>query len=432
VFQRIADFFEWLDTRRSLHSYSVTRSRLDQLDGWTIEPGTGTIRHRSGQFFSVDGLEISTDHGPVPSWAQPIIVQPEVGILGILVKRFHGIPHFLMQAKMEPGNIDLVQLSPTVQATKSNYTRVHGGRSVPYLEFFQAPRRGRVLSDVLQSEQGSWFLHKRNRNMIIEITDDVELLDGFCWLTRGQLSELMRWDHVVNMDSRTVLAGYPPAEAGWPADHELDRDELSTLLSWFTEAKSRYRLTRQRIPLTAVKNWAVSPDRISHESENYFSVMGVRVVAGSREVGGWSQPMIEPRHPGVIGLIVRRTGGEFRVLVHAHTQAGTLDVVEIAPTLQCAPNNYVDAAPGQRPPFLDRILTAPREQVLFDARHSEEGGRFFQAENRYLIVEVDEDFPDDGDPDFAWATLPQLAELARYGNYLNVEVRNLLACLLFR
>jgi dTDP-4-dehydro-6-deoxy-alpha-D-glucopyranose 2,3-dehydratase len=431
VFQRIADFFEWLDTQRTAHAYSVSHARLDELPGWHIEAGTGTIRHDSGRFFSVEGLEVETDHAPAPSWAQPIIVQPEVGILGILVKRFRGVQHFLMQAKMEPGNIDLLQLSPTVQATRSNYTKVHKGRSVPYLEYFRAPRRGRVLSDVLQSEQGSWFLHKRNRNMIIEIAEDVEVLDGFCWLNKAQLAELMRWDHVVNMDSRTVLAGFPHAESHRQEDSDLDRDSLVELLSWFTEAKSRYRLTRERVPLTAVKNWVVSPERISHESDNYFSVMGVHVEASSREIAGWSQPMIQPRHPGVVAFVVRHTGGEPEVLVRAHTQAGTLDVVEMAPTVQCAPRNYADLPASRQPPYLDHVLSARPEQVLFDARHSEEGGRFFQAENRYLIVEAGADFPARLDPDFAWATIPQLAELARYGNYVNVEARNLLACLLF-
>ncbi|MDX8053054.1 NDP-hexose 2,3-dehydratase family protein [Lentzea sp. BCCO 10_0798] len=431
VFQRIADFHEWFAERRAASACSVTRARLDQLDGWHIQQGTGTIQHHSGKFFAVDGLEISTDHASVSSWTQPIIIQPESGILGILVKRFHGVPHFLMQAKVEPGNIGLLQLSPTVQATRSNYTRVHKGKAVPYLEYFQAPRRGRILSDVLQSEQGSWFLHKRNRNMIIEITDDVEVLEDFCWLTAAQLGELLRWDHVVNMDSRTVLAGWPLAETHWGRDAAIDRDQLSELLSWFTEAKSRYQLTRQRIPLTNVKNWIISPERIVHENDAYFAIVGVDVKGAGREVAGWSQPMIEPRHPGVVAFVTRHDGDEPRVLVHAHTQAGTHDVVEMAPTVQCAPGNYEDTPPDRRPSFLDYVLSAGRERVLFDALHSEEGGRFYQAENRYLVVEAGPDLPEETGPDFAWMTLSQLAELARYGNYVNVEARNLLACLLF-
>jgi oxidase EvaA len=424
VFQRIDEFHDWLREQQSAFSFQVTRVPLDRLEGWSVHPETGIVRHRSGRFFSVEGLEVSTDHGPTESWSQPIIDQPESGILGILVRRVRGVPQFLMQAKMEPGNVNLLQLSPTVQATRSNYSRVHQGKAVPYLEHFMAPRRGRVLSDVLQSEQGAWFLHKRNRNMIIEVAEDVPVLDGFCWLTRDQLVELIRLDNVVNMDSRTVLAGYPLSWTDGPGLH----DDTARLLSWFTEAKSRYRLDRRRTHLTDVKGWIWSPDGIHHEHDKYFSVIGVDVEAGNREVPGWSQPMLAPRHRGLVAFLAKRVEGQLRVLVHALTQAGTLDVVEMAPTVQCAPGNHET----ERPDFLDYVLAAPPERIRFDAVHSEEGGRFFHAENRYLVVEVDDDFPDEVDHDFTWMTVPQLAEIARYGNHVNVEARNLLACLIFQ
>ena len=52
------------------------------------------------------------------SWDQPIIDQPEIGFLGILCKEIKGSLHFLLQAKIEPGNKNFVQLSPTLQATR--------------------------------------------------------------------------------------------------------------------------------------------------------------------------------------------------------------------------------------------------------------------------------------------------------------------------
>ena len=38
---------------------------------------------------------------------------------------------YLLQAKVEPGNINKIQISPTVQATRSNYLRIHGGKTIP-------------------------------------------------------------------------------------------------------------------------------------------------------------------------------------------------------------------------------------------------------------------------------------------------------------
>ena len=183
-------FHEWFTERGEKNVAKVERIALHDLVGWHTSASTGNIGHDSGKFFTVEGLEIQLSDGPVPSWDQPIIVQPEFGILGVLVKEFDGILHFLMQAKNEPGNCNGVQLSPTVQATKSNYTRIHRGSPVPYLEYFQDTNRHHVISDVLQSEQGSWFYVKRNRNMVVEVDEDIPLLENFHWLTLGQLHRL--------------------------------------------------------------------------------------------------------------------------------------------------------------------------------------------------------------------------------------------------
>ena len=172
----LAGFQEWFAAcRRHTHG-QAERVELDRLDGWHRDPSTGNIRHHTGKFFTIAGLSVDIKGGPVEHWQQPIILQPEVGILGVLVKEFDGVLHCLMQAKIEPGNANGLQVSPTVQATRSNYTRVHGGKAVPYLEYFLGTTRSVVMADVRQSEQGTWFLHKRNRNMVVEVTGDVEVL----------------------------------------------------------------------------------------------------------------------------------------------------------------------------------------------------------------------------------------------------------------
>lgn len=133
----------------------MERIPFAELDRWCFQEGTGKLLHQTGRFFSVEGLHVKVGHNPHEEWRQRIISQPEVGILGILAKEFDGVLHFLLQAKMEPGNLGLVQLAPTVQATRSNYTKVHNGADVPYLRHFMRPNRSRVIADVLQSEHGS-------------------------------------------------------------------------------------------------------------------------------------------------------------------------------------------------------------------------------------------------------------------------------------
>ncbi|WBB78711.1 NDP-hexose 2,3-dehydratase family protein [Micromonospora sp. WMMD882] len=418
-------FHDWLDERRRAGRFSVTPIPFDQLDGWSFAPDTGNLRHRSGRFFTVEGLHVTVDSGPYRDWQQPIIVQPEVGILGILAKEFDGVLHFLMQAKMEPGNPNLLQLSPTVQATRSNYTRVHQGAEVKYLEYFTDRSRARVLVDVLQSEHGSWFFHKANRNMIVETDQPVPLDDDFCWLTLGQLGELLRLDNVVNMDSRTVLACAP---AGHPGHDGLLTD--TELLSWFTAERSRHDVTSRLVPLGGIRDWIRGPSSIDHVRNWYFRVMAVAVQAGNREVPAWTQPLFQPIGTGVVALVLRRFAGVPHVLVHARVEGGFLDTVELGPTVQLTPAHHEHLRGPDRPAFLDLALRPDPTAIRYDAVHAEEGGRFHHAQSRYLIVEAGpEQAPTRPPAGFAWVTPAQLNLLVRHGRYVNVQARTLLSIL---
>ncbi|WP_406864161.1 NDP-hexose 2,3-dehydratase family protein [Streptomyces sp. HUAS MG47] len=417
-----ADFPAWLEGRRRAHHFKVERIPFAGLDGWSFTEDTGNLVHRTGRFFSVEGLSVTVGEGPFRHWEQPIIRQPEVGILGLLAKEFDGVLHFLMQAKMEPGNRNLLQLSPTVQATRSNYTKVHRGAGVKYLEYFTDPVRGRVAFDVLQSEHGSWFYRKTNRNMLVEALDEVPHDDDFCWLTLGQIAELLRRDNVVNMDSRTVIACFP---TGGAARGALLPD--AAVQSWVTVERSRHDVAADLVPLAGIKGWERDEFALARPDGRFFQVVAVSVEAGNREVTGWSQPLLEPTGPAVAAFLVRRIGGVPHLLVSARAEAGFLDTIELGPTVQCDPANWRGVPP---PPFLDTVLAAGPERVLYEALHSEEGGRFLHAEIRYLFVEADEtQAPLAPPPGFQWVTPGQLADLAGHAHYVNVQARTLLACL---
>jgi oxidase EvaA len=420
---RTEDVAGWLDERRAAHRFQVDRIPFDRLDGWSFQEGSGNLVHRSGRFFTVEGLRVTTTAGPVRAWHQPIINQPEIGILGIVVKEFDGVLHLLMQAKMEPGNRNLLQLSPTVQATRSNYTRAHRGADVRHLEYFIDRSRGRVLADALQSEHGSWFYRKSNRNMIVEAFGEVEPHEDFCWLTLGQVGELLRRDNVVNMDARTVLACAPFLDADGLALHSE-----TELLSWFTSERARHDLVAERMPLHRVPGWSRGAWSIDHEEGRYFSVVAVSVRAGSREVSGWTQPLFEPRGLGVTAFLTRRIGGTPHLLAHARVEGGFADTVELGPTVQYTPSNHAHLT--ERPPFLDTVLNADPARIRYEAVHSEEGGRFLNAESRYLFVDADEkDAPLEAPPGYVWVTPYQLSRLVRHNHYLNVQARTLLSCL---
>ncbi|MGW6285819.1 NDP-hexose 2,3-dehydratase family protein [Streptomyces sp. NPDC055107] len=422
---RTDEFHAWLAERSRAFSFRVDRIPFAELDGWSFAADTGNLTHRSGRFFTVEGLSVSTGDGRSAQWQQPIIRQPEVGILGILAKEFDGVLHFLMQAKMEPGNPGLVQLSPTVQATRSNYTKAHRGADVKYIDHFVRPGRGRVLADSLQSEHGAWFFRKANRNMIVETAEDVPLDEDFRWLTLGQIGRLLLRDNVVNMDARSVFACLPlPAEGN---DALLPDAELR---SWFTAERARHDVRADLLPLHRIADWSRGESAITHARGHYFRVVAVSVEAGNREVRGWTQPLFEPRGTGVTAFVTRRFDGVPHVLANAKVEGGFLDTVELAPTVQHTPLNYAHRTGPDRPPFLDLVREADGSRVRYEALHAEEGGRFLNAESRYLFVEADEEqAPRAAPAGHAWVTPGQLSSLVLHGHYVNVQARTLLAAL---
>jgi dTDP-4-dehydro-6-deoxy-alpha-D-glucopyranose 2,3-dehydratase len=203
-FNSTPEILAWLEAKRLTQHLHVKPIPLADLRRWSFDSRSGDLVHDRGGFFAIRGLEVRTNSGPVKHWTQPIMDQPEIGLLGMLVRKINGIIYLLIQAKAEPGNVGGVQLAPTVQATRSNFTRIHEGRSTPYLEYFLGEGRGKTLFDQHQTEQGARFYRKRNRNMIVML-DERETLEphpDFRWVTLGQLKRLMEHNDTVNMDAR--------------------------------------------------------------------------------------------------------------------------------------------------------------------------------------------------------------------------------------
>lgn len=456
-FQTTDQILGWMKSQNEEVVSNIMQIPISELRGWSYRDDR--IRHNSGKFFSIDGIHIRTNYRNTPEWDQPIINQPEIGFLGFIVKKFNGVLHFLLQAKIEPGNLNIVQLSPTLQATRSNYTRVHGGKAPTYLEYFNGEKEVLILVDQLQSEQGARFLHKRNRNIIVEVgeDEDLEVKEGYIWASLGQIKELLRYPNVVNMDSRTVISCI---NFGSYSEHSLrlldavkrmngihsskpdsflysvlsgdnHLNELQDIIQWITSLKFKYELDVTPVGISEMKNWIYDGNTIHHESGKYFDVMGCRVEIGNREVVSWDQPMVRSAQEGLMGFIVKKINGIYHFLVQAKLESGNFDIVEMAPTVQCLTGNYRKGKNEYTIPYLEQILNAPKDKIWYSSYQSEEGGRFFQEQNLNIIVEVGEEFPIEVEENYCWLTLNQMLSFVTYNNYLNIAARSLLSAISF-
>ena len=448
----------WMKEKNSLVISNISELPLDELKGWSFTKDR--IAHTSGKFFSIDGIRVKTNYGLVNEWEQPIINQPEIGFLGFIVKKINGILHFLLQAKIEPGNLNIVQLSPTLQATRSNYMRVHNGITPKYLDYFTGEKKVKILVDQLQSEQGARFLQKRNRNIIVEVgeNEDLPVYDEFIWLTLRQIKELLGYPNVINMDTRTVISciqfgSYREIDlkllevfqsySGIHLDNkysflmsvlneENHLHDLQYIISWITALKFKYELQIGKVPLEGISDWVFENGIIHHMQNKYFSVIGVSVQIGNREVTSWNQPMIKSAQDGLMGFLVKKINGIYHFLVQAKLEAGNFDIVEMAPTVQCLTGNYRKGKNEYEIPYLDLFLKAEQENIWYSTYQSEEGGRFYHEQNLNMIVEVHDDFPVDVHENYCWMTLNQMLSFVTYNNYLNMAARSLISVINFR
>lgn len=448
-----SEVIKWLDKQNQEVHVNINRTQFEKLAQWSFDHES--LRHQSGKFFSIDGIRVKTNWGTIPEWDQPIINQPEIGYLGFITKEFNGILHFLMQAKIEPGNVNYVQLSPTLQATRSNYSQVHKGKKPLYLEYFQKAKPKQILLDQLQSEQGARFLKKRNRNIIIKIDEDIPKYDNFVWLTLGQIKQLMLYNNLVNMDTRTVISGIlfgnfelevvdffnyldsknsikkmPQAFLKSALSNEGSLHNVENIITFLTQLKSIYDLDVKQIPLYKMGQWIIKDDEIAHYTNKFFKVIAVDVEIGNREVVKWSQPMVEPAQEGLCAFVCKEINGILHFAVQAKLESGNHDIIEFAPTVQCLTGNYRQTKEGALP-FLDYVLKANPEQVIFDTLQSEEGGRFFREQNRNMIILAGDEFPEQLPDKYIWMTLNQLYTFLKFNNYLNIQARSLIAAISF-
>jgi len=452
-FNSIDDIKKWITQRNEAVQIVIENIRFGEMDKWKLDRENGLLKHTSGRFFTIEGINITTNWGKVGEWEQPIINQPEIGYLGIITREVDGILYFLLQAKIEPGNVNNVQLSPTLQATKSNYTQVHKGKKPLYLEYFQNAKPEQILLDQIQSEQGSRFLRKRNRNIIIKIDEEIPINEDFKWLTLGQIKELIRTDNLVNMDTRTVISGIPFGEFDRKSldlfsnlnfkgdstsfqfemmksalDNSSSFFSFDEILNWISSLKCHYELLLKPKSIFKLKNWTVTDSEIVENEERFFKVIAANVQISNREVAEWTQPLVQPMQEGLIVFIVKRINGVFHFLVQAKVESGNFDIVEMAPTVQCITGSYKSS---KDLPFLDYVLKTSQNQIKYDTLQSEEGGRFYREQNRNMIIEADENFPIQVLPNYKWISLHQLTIFLKFNNYLNIQSRSLIAAIRF-
>lgn len=203
----LAETIRWLDDRKAANHITVKRVGINTLDEWHYDRD-GTLSRRDNRFFRVVGIEVTSDAREVSSWGQPILVNPESGIIGLLERREAGNRSFLMQAKAEAGNRGIIQLGPTVQFTPGNYA---GNEKIekPFLfDAFAGNGTFHTLWEGRQAEEGARFYREEHLHRVLLLPAGVELdlPPDYRWLSEEELRFFLHLGEWVNSCARSIIA----------------------------------------------------------------------------------------------------------------------------------------------------------------------------------------------------------------------------------
>lgn len=432
----------WIDNINRNINVQIAKSKFSESNFWFYDENSGRIRNKNNSFFSITGLreyEFKGDKKIIIE--QPVIVQDEIGYLGIICKEIDGIMHFLMQAKIEPGNINKVQISPTIQATKSNFTQKHGGKKPAYIDYFINSNKYKIIVDQIQSEQSSRFFRKRNRNIIICIDDEIDVLPTHRWMTLGEIKALMKIDNLVNMDTRTVLSCIPFYKFsqeeylkwnGQIRDISLynsifnNDDNTVDVFNKINNFKMFSKYDYEFIKIKEMKNWVFTNSEIVCKIPHPYKVIFCDIAIDGREVSKWQQPLFAANGNAVFGLFVRIKNDKKEFLVKLKHEIGCFDNVELGPSVQieAVNNDKFDAVETK---FLEMLNK--HQGIIFDHYLSEEGGRFYHEQNRNILILLDDIDSISLSGEYMWLDYKTLNILVQSNNVLNIQLRNLISLL---
>ena len=403
----------WFLNQKRKHKLKVKIIDINNIKGWILD--RDKIYHKSKKFFKIIGIKISTNFYKY-NWDQPIIVQNEIGILGI-IKNIR-TNRYLLQAKVEPGNINKIQIAPTVQATKSNYTQAHGGKKIPFINFFFKKEN---IQSSKQSEQRFRYLNKFNSNILFKTSSKIKINPEFYWFSKKEIKSLIRLKNLINMDTISVFSSFIKK-----LNNDNPINSFKNINLWIKKNDKRFFIKTKIVSLSKLNDWKINHKHIVNKDNKHFSIIGTQINANKREVSNWSQPIIKGKKLAFAGFIKSRFNNTEHYLCRYILKPGLK-----SSSLSCTVNTS-DISKYKKNKNLNLneinflknyfVSKSRKNKITFDNILSDEGGRFYQCQIRYMVLNLT-DIKNLKVPDkYIWVSHNQMVNLIK-NKKIDIEAR---------
>ena len=410
---KIKELNKWISNQKIKNKMTISKINIVDIVNWKIN--SKKIFNENRSFFSI--IPFKFINSKKLAWFQPLIIQKEVGILGILKKIYKSNDYYLLQAKVEPGNINGIQLSPTVQATKSNYLRKHGGKKTNYLDFFiKKKKQLKIISNLKLSEQGTRYFDKSNKNILIDIKNiKIKKFQNYIWVTKKNLDFLLNKKNLLNMDTISVLSSSIKKNN---IDNSINKKSI--ILNNLTDFEKKFTIKKKIVTFNDLYNWKIFKNKISDTKNKFFSILFLKIKTNSREVNEWSQPIISDHHISFNGFLTIKENNTIHYLLQATLEPGFLHP-KFTSTISI--KNYNSKKNNSKINFFNFFK---KKKKIINFINSDEGGRFYKNETHNSICLLNLKDKPVLKKNFIWASHNQVVDLINK-NLLSIEARNLFA-----
>ena len=123
----------------------------------------------------------------------------------LFIKKINNIINILAQIKSEPGIFDNVELGPTIQTNNlENYIKD------PFIKYFIENKNDlKYIHDSYQSEEGGRFYREENRNVILELDEELDWISkqkNHFWIPLSDALLLNSINNLFNIQLRSLIS----------------------------------------------------------------------------------------------------------------------------------------------------------------------------------------------------------------------------------
>jgi len=187
-----------------------------------------------------------------------------------------------------------------------------------------------------------------------------------------------------------------------------------------TIEKSQYTL--QQITFHQQKQWMIKNGALSHQSNGFFHVIGVKNRNTQEEQLALYQPQ-----SALTGLILHKdANNQVYVLLQARVEPGNTNIGQYGPTIQSTPANYMQMHGGKKTSYVDLFTTVfPDVTPLGSTMQFDIGKCYFQKSKFHNYLGVSKFLKTE--ENMIWVPLHVIIQTLHLDNFLNADLRSLLA-----